>query len=69
MPSGSSPVFTTVIVFKVFKSKTVDVEFCPLLVNPRPRSGATAIPWIPGVLGILPTTLSESKSITSTCAP
>ena len=41
----------------------------PLLVAPRPRSGASATPCTPGVLGISPRTSPESASITTTRVP
>ena len=43
------------MVLSVFKSKTVTVDVWPSLTNPRPSSGASAIPWTPRVLGIFPT--------------
>ena len=41
-------------------SKMVTVSSRPLLVKPRPRSGARAIPCTPGVSGMSPTFLPES---------
>ena len=66
MESGFSPVGTVPVVFNVFKSKIVTVLPRPSLMNPRFSSGAIAIPWTPGVSGMSPTTLFESRSTTTT---
>src|SRR5689334_7975671 len=44
--------FILEVSFKVFRSNTVTVFSRPLLVNPFPRSCASAIPDTPGVHGI-----------------
>ena len=41
----------------------------PLLMKPRPRSGARAMPWTPLVSAIVPFTSLESASSTSTWLP
>src|SRR5579859_2517510 len=54
--SGFVPAGTVLIVFSVFRSKMVTELARPLLTNPRPSSGASAIPCTPCVSGISPTT-------------
>ena len=68
--SGFSPVtFTSSSGFRVFRSKIVTVEARPLLVNPRPSSGASATPCTPAVFGISPAGASVSASKTMTRVP
>ena len=50
----------------VLTSKIVTVLSRPLLVKPRPSSGAIAMPWTPGVLGMTPSDVSRIRSTTST---
>ena len=69
LASGFSPVSTFELVFRVFRSKMLALFSRPLLVNPSPSLGATAIPCTPGVSAIWPTTASLSMSMTSTLVP
>ena len=54
MASGLASVFTVPMVFSVLRSKMVAVLARPLLMKPRPRSEAMAMPWTPGVSGMSP---------------
>src|SRR5438067_16467 len=69
MSSGFSPVATVPSGLSVFRSKIVTVLPRPLLMKPLFSSAAIAIPWTPGVSGMSPTTLLESRSTTATCVP
>src|SRR5947199_6654339 len=70
MASGFPPVVRTrAMVSSDRRSKIVTDWSRPLLVAPRPRSGASATPCTPGVLGISPRTSPESASITTTRVP
>src|SRR5712671_533695 len=64
--SGFCPTFTLLLVASVLRSKMLTVFSRPLLVKPRPRSVARAMPCTPGVSAISPTTLPESASTTMT---
>ena len=67
MASGFSPVdLTSPRVASVLRSKMVIIELRPLLMKPRPRSAAMAMPCTPERLAISPTFLPLSTSTTST---
>ena len=67
MASGFSPVtLTSLKVASVLRSKMVTVELRPLLMKPRPRSWAMAMPWTPESFSTSPTGLPLSTSITVT---
>ena len=67
MASGFSPVdLTSPTLASVLRSKMVTIELRPLLMKPRLRSWAMAMPWTPERPVTSPTFLPLSTSITST---
>jgi hypothetical protein len=48
------------------RSNTVTLPSAPFDVKPLPKSGASAMPWTPGVSGMSPTTVPVMGSTTMT---